>query len=145
MAPLKLLLLCCISMGSWLCYLFKGKNLVSSHSSSSPRATPADFFRFQVLSATGCKNSQNLAFLALEAKSCGYSSSLCKLLAVGVCFSSLSVSTVSLPPTDSPRSLFSSPPDLCPSYPIPCVVFSTFSWDFILLVFRLFSGLFTLM
>ena len=41
----------------------------------SPRAKPSDFLKFQVFSATDCKNSQSQAPLISKAKCYGYSSS----------------------------------------------------------------------
>ena len=97
-APFKVLLPYCISMGFLLCCLFIGRYSISSWLPFSPTAKPTDFLKFQVLSPTGCKNSQNSALLVFKGKRCGDSFSLGGFPGVGGLFLSLLCALGCLPP-----------------------------------------------
>ena len=109
------------------------------------------FSKCQVLSPTNCKNSQNSATLVFKAKCYRDASSQSRSpylgdLVLRACTFPPSESSVSLPPTDSSPGTFTSWSHLHLSYPLWCGLFSIFSCgESALPIFRLFSGLFTLM
>lgn len=63
-------------------------------------------------------------------------------LSVIVCLSPVSLHMEFFPPREGPAGLFSSPLHFSPSYPLHCVLFSLFSYEFVLPVIGSFSELF---
>lgn len=82
-AVLKLLFVCCISLGCFLYCLFKGRDSVSYFPLAPQGLGVCWFLKFQVLTPADVKSLQNYVTLVVKDKYYGYSSSLCGFLVPG--------------------------------------------------------------